>query len=231
MWMRQVDHFSSRYHVVIYDSRGHGLSDAPETGYSKDDRINDLLSIITALGLDKIHLVGLSMGGATALGFAIDYPQHLLSLTLVDSGAGGYKSPREFLRARDVVLTLGPEEARRRWAASVLKYYRSEQAELRRTLEEMMMGQSLKVWLDPQRGKYPVRDDVALAGKITVPTLIFVGERDRFFVPLARTLHRAIAGSELDIGPGVGHMFNLEAPERFNRRLQQFLERVDSRQS
>jgi pimeloyl-ACP methyl ester carboxylesterase len=69
-----------------------------------------------------------------------------------------------------------------------------------------------------------------LAGKIAIPTLIFVGEKDRFFVPLAQTLHRAIANSELDIAPGIGHMFNLEAPERFNLRLQHFLERVDSRQ-
>lgn len=229
MWRQQVDHFSTTYRVFTFDSRGHGNSDAPVTGYSKDDRMRDLQALITTLGLGKIHLIGLSMGGATSLGYAIDNQEHLLSLTLVDTGAGGYKSPREFLRARDVVKTLGPEEALRRWAESVLQYYRPDQIELRKSLGEMMSGQSLKVWLDPQRGKYPVRDDVELAASIKIPTMIFVGEKDRFFVPLARKLHASIQNSEMDIAPGVGHMFNLEAPERFNRRLQQFLERVDSK--
>jgi pimeloyl-ACP methyl ester carboxylesterase len=58
--------------------------------------------------------------------------------------------------------------------------------------------------------------------------MIFVGELDRYFLPLAKRLHEEIAGSEIDIVPDVGHMLNMEAPDRFNLRLEQFLDRVEA---
>ncbi|NMC43491.1 MAG: alpha/beta hydrolase [candidate division Zixibacteria bacterium] len=225
MWRRQIDYFSSQYRVVAYDSRGHGRSSCPETGYSVGDRVQDLKNLVTALDLPPFHLVGLSMGGATALGYAIDYQSSLLSLTLVDTSASGYQPPSKIRDMREVAVKMGVEEAKRRWIRTTLFYYANRNEELRRELAEMMAGHCGRLWLDPKRGRYPVRDDVELSSRVTVPTLIIVGEKDRYFLPLARTLHNRIVNSELDIIPGVGHMANMEAPDRFNFRLEQFLQR------
>lgn len=226
MWRRQVEFFSKKYRVITYDSRGHGKSCCPKTGYSRQDYVRDLKRFIEKLKLKKFHLAGLSMGGATALGYAIDYPQKLLSLTLVDAAAGGHKFPKKYCDHRDVALTLGVEEAKRRRIKTAVFYYANRNEEVRQELADMMAGHCGHLWLDPKRGKYKDRNDVELSKKINLPTLIFVGEKDRFFIPLAKILHKNIADSEMDVIPGAGHMTNMEAPERFNRRLEQFLERV-----
>jgi len=226
MWRRQLDYFSKNYRAMAYDSRGHGKSSCPETGYSRRDRVLDLRNFATKLSLPRFHLVGLSMGGATALGYAIDYPETLLSLTLVDTGAGGYAPPSKYRDFKDVARTAGVEEAKRRWIRTSLFYYANRNKNIGRELAEMMEGHCGRLWLDPKRGKYNDRDDVALSAGVKLPTLIFAGAKDRHFLPLARTLHRNIENSEIDVVPEVGHMLNMEAPDRFNRRLEQFLERV-----
>jgi pimeloyl-ACP methyl ester carboxylesterase len=225
MWRRQIDYFSSKYRVIAYDSRGHGRSSCPETGYALADRVRDLKNLAAILKLPPFHLVGLSMGGSTALSYAIDNQPSLLSLILVDTSAAGYQPPSKIRDMREVALTLGVEEAKRRWIKTTLFYYANRNEELRRELAEMMAGHCGRLWLDPKRGTYPQRDDADLSKKLSLPTLIFVGEKDRLFLPLAKTLHRNIALSELDIVPGVGHMLNMEVPERFNFRLEQFLRR------
>ena len=90
MWRPQTGFFQSDYRLIIPDSRGHGRSDAPQTGYSRDHRVEELAGLINHLGFERIHLVGLSMGGSTGIGFALKYQDRLRSLTLVDTGAAGY---------------------------------------------------------------------------------------------------------------------------------------------
>ncbi len=227
MWHRQVKYFSPNYRTIAYDSRGHGLSDCPPSGYARADRIIDLFQLVRSLKLGPFHLVGLSMGGATALGYAIDYPDDLLSLTLVDSAAGGFRPPSKYRDLREVAVDKGVDEAKRRWMKSTLFYFLNQNDQLKAELVEMMKGHCGQLWLDPKRGKYKDRDDVSLSTKIKIPTMIFVGEKDRYFLPLAKTLHKNIANSELDVVAGVGHMLNMEAPQRFNLRLEQFLHRIE----
>lgn len=228
MWRRQVDYFKSSYRTIVYDSRGHGKSGCPKTNYSREDRVIDLHYFVDRLGLKKFHLVGLSMGGATALGYAIDYPKTLLSLTLVDTAAGGYSPPSKYKDMRDLAQKLPVEDIKRRWQKSTLFYYANKNPELKAEMSEMMDGHCGNLWTDPKRGTYQDRDDVSLSKRIKLPTLIYVGEKDRYFIPLAKTLHENITGSEIEIIPDVGHMSNMEAPERFNFRLEQFLERVEA---
>ena len=64
-WITLVPALREDYDLIMYDARGHGLSDAPETGYSKDDRVADLVGLIHALGLEKPILMGHSMGANT----------------------------------------------------------------------------------------------------------------------------------------------------------------------
>ncbi|MFZ5979117.1 MAG: alpha/beta fold hydrolase, partial [Candidatus Zixiibacteriota bacterium] len=90
MWTPQIEFFRPYYRLLIPDARGHGRSDAPATGYGRRDRVEDLKRFADKLKIDRFHAVGLSMGGSTSLGLALDSPERLKSMTLVSSGAAGY---------------------------------------------------------------------------------------------------------------------------------------------
>jgi pimeloyl-ACP methyl ester carboxylesterase len=83
-------------------------------------------------------------------------------------------------------------------------------------------------WTDPKRGTYVTPPDLENVHKIKVPTLIMIGELDRVFVPLAEQLYQKIAGSKLIRYPGVGHVINMEIPERFNKELGEWVGGVEA---
>lgn len=72
--------------VILYDLRGHGLSERPRTGYRIDDSVADLAAILDTLGVDgPVHLIGNSYGGTVALGFAVAYPARVASMVLIEA--------------------------------------------------------------------------------------------------------------------------------------------------
>ncbi|HEY6423215.1 MAG TPA: alpha/beta hydrolase [Pseudonocardiaceae bacterium] len=72
--------------VIMYDHRGHGLSERPRTGYRVSDSVADLAAILRSLGIDgPVHLVGHSYGGAIALSFAMAYPERVTSMLLIEA--------------------------------------------------------------------------------------------------------------------------------------------------
>jgi pimeloyl-ACP methyl ester carboxylesterase len=93
-----VDNLSSYYYtlanpvahagakVILYDLRGHGLSERPRTGYRVADSVADLAAVLDTLGVDgPVHLVGNSYGGTVALGFAVAYPERVASMVLIEA--------------------------------------------------------------------------------------------------------------------------------------------------
>ncbi|HEX6403977.1 MAG TPA: alpha/beta hydrolase, partial [Pseudonocardiaceae bacterium] len=72
--------------VILYDLRGHGLSERPSTGYQVADSVADLAGLLDALGIDgPVHLVGNSYGGTVALSFAVRYPHRVASMVLIEA--------------------------------------------------------------------------------------------------------------------------------------------------
>jgi len=224
MWAAQAAFFHDRYRVILLDSRGHGLSDAPETGYSRAHRVEDLQRFIDHLQIERFHLVGLSMGGSTGIGYALKHQDRLASLTLVSTGAAGYNVGKKISRIDRIAREKGVEAAQKKWKDIALGWYRQDKKEIRDLMERMINEHSGAVWRDPMRGRYPREYDVEKVHAITVPTMIFAGAADRIFLPLARLLNERIPNSRLRVYDDVGHMVNLEAPERFNRELKRFLE-------
>jgi pimeloyl-ACP methyl ester carboxylesterase len=212
--------------VIVVDSRGHGKSDAPETNYSRDYRIEDLLNLCCHLKLDQAHLVGLSMGGSTAIGFALKHQSKLKSLTLVSTGAAGFKPGRKVARVDELAKTEGVESARKQWLDWNMIYYKEKHRDVGQLLKKMIEEHSGAIWADSKRGHYPKTNDLEHVHKITVPMLIIAGDKDKIFVPLSEELHKRIKNSGLVIMKGAGHILNLEFPQEFNKILNDFLERV-----
>ncbi len=214
----------SAYRVITPDAIGHGRSDVPLTGYSRAHRVQDLAEFVDKLEIGKFHLVGLSMGGATAIGYALEHQERLESLTLVSTGAAGYSVSKKFDRLDQVARKTSVESAKAEWIRWCRAYYQGELVELGRWLEEIMNDYSGAVWGDPMRGKYPKEDDLSRVGQMAVPTAIFAGALDKVFSRLATKLNERIDGSQLAIYENTGHMLNLEQSERFNTDLEVFLE-------
>lgn len=226
MWQEQTDYFSARYRVISYDARGHGKSDSPKTGYSREDRVGDLLNLVRHLNFPKFHLVGLSMGGGDAFSFAIDHQDKLLSLTLVGTVVSGWQPSKRFHDFSAIARERGLGEAKKKFMESVLTRYDKRDPILKERLRTIMSDFGGEPWRDPMKGKYPKRDDLRLCAKIGIPILIVVGQHDIFFRPLAEQLHDRMLNSQLEIIPEAGHMVNLEAPKRFNMRLEGFFQEV-----
>jgi pimeloyl-ACP methyl ester carboxylesterase len=227
MWRPQVEFFNSDYQIITPDARGHGKSDAPATGYAREDRTDDLKNLADFLQIKKFHLVGLSMGGGDALSFAIDYPERLYSLTLAGTVVAGWKVPNEFRDIGAIAREFGIDEARRQWIESSLTNYKKRRPELERFLESMMLEFSGELWLDPKKGRYPKRNEIELASIVYLPVQIIIGQHDIFFRLLSEQLHELMPDSRLDVVTGVGHMVNLEAPDEFNHILSSFLRKTD----
>jgi 3-oxoadipate enol-lactonase len=227
MWKPQADFFRQAYRVILLDSRGHGRSDAPQSGYSRADRVEDLHQFVRHLGVDRFHLIGLSMGGTTAIGYALEHQERLSSLTLVSTSAAGYDVSKKIARIDRIAQNQGLEAARTRWKETTLSWFKKEKQTIKALMEKMIDEHSGAVWLDPMRGRYPRENDLKRVHQITVATLIVAGKEDRLFLPLANSLHDRIPGSRLSIFENVGHMINLEEPDRFSRELKAFLEDID----
>src|SRR5882757_697874 len=85
MWDDQARELSGTFRVLRYDQRGHGATDAPAGRYTFEQLIADAVALMDALAIKKAHFAGLSMGGATALGFAQKHPERLDKVIVCDS--------------------------------------------------------------------------------------------------------------------------------------------------
>lgn len=223
MWQNQAEFFSKNYHVIVPDLKGHGKSDAPLSGYTRDERADDIIKLLDVLKLNRVHLIGISYGGTTGLGIALNNPDRLNSLILIGTAAAGYKISSKMTKLDKIAKEKSVETAKQKWIASSLVWYQNDKKELKEFIKTMMDDHSGAIWKDPMRGNYPVVDDISKVGGINIPVLIMAGEEDKMFLPLAKKLHDLIKTSNLFIIPKTGHLVNLESPVLFNRIVESFI--------
>jgi 3-oxoadipate enol-lactonase len=230
VWDAQVAALASRYRIIRYDMRGFGRSAAPSAPYTHAD---DLKSLVDRFGIERAALVGLSLGGGAAINFAIAYPDLVRGLVVVDPVLGGFRWSADFTAAqaaiRAAALDSGVEAARARWLSLpifTLALANPASADRIRALVGAYSGWH---WLNPDPGRPFTPPAIGRLGEIRAPTLIVVGELDTpDFQAIAATLEHGIAGAKKVTLPGVGHLANLEAPDRFNDIVLTFLAEVDA---
>lgn len=228
-WMPQVKSFSSSYRVIAADNRGHGLSSKPLMPYTMRLFADDWKSLLDAIGIDSAHMVGLSMGGCIAMIIALDRPDMVKSLVLVDSWAYPDERFCEFLRARESVLLNDGLEKYAEFSISAvlseefLKANPGAKGEYHKRIVSMNEPQALaascRALMDfDLRGRL---------GGIKAPALIMVGQRDSILPPhLSEYIHKSIPGSRFMIIDGAGHLPPVEKPELFEAEVMAFLSSV-----
>ena len=229
MWDDQFEVFAQHYQVIRYDLRGFGKSAPPTTEpYTHHD---DLRALMGDLGITRAHILGLSLGGAVAVDFAVSYPEATDSLIPVDAALiGGYEwiEERPSVELRVQAHRAGLGAAKTVW----LNHPHFAPAQ-----EKPAVVARLEQIVDTYSGWHLVIDDpvrvpeppaIERLGTLRMPTLVIVGERDLLdFHRLADIMEARIAGATKVVMPGVGHMANMEDPARFNEIVLEFLAEVD----
>jgi len=231
-WDAFAEAMQPRYHVYALDQRGHGDS-AWTDDYSADAMVEDVQRFVTALGLKKFALLGLSMGGRNAYHFAGAHPEEVERLVIVDIGpeiaTSGATRISTGVQAGDVFAS--PEEAIKRGRAA---NPRADEAELiHRTLNNLMLQEDGtwtfrydKALRSPERPlprPNPVQAWATLA-KITAPTLLIRGElSDVLDVAVAERMLKEIPNCVFAEVPGAGHSIPLESPKGFLEAAKTFL--------
>jgi pimeloyl-ACP methyl ester carboxylesterase len=232
MWDDQLPGLLDRFRVLRYDRRGFGRSDLPEPGLQFSP-VEDLCALLAYLGIRKAHLIGLSAGGGLAVRFALEHPELVDRLVLVDSALEGFEWSADYRESYDridkVAESQGVGAARALWLSHPLFAPAREHPEIANRLAEMVgdytgwhwLHDSVSPGLDPPAAKR--------LGSIQHPTLVMAGARD---VPdhlnVTRVLARGIPGAQEIVIPGAGHMLNMEAPDEFNQLVLEFLRSTPS---
>jgi pimeloyl-ACP methyl ester carboxylesterase len=229
MWDGQVGPWSQHRQVIRYDLRGFGRSSRGDEPYTHAD---DLMGLIRHLGLSRVTVVGLSLGGGAAINFALSYPEALRALVVVDSSLGGFSFSQEFAAAQTAVRAAAQEgglaAARTLWMSSPLFSRAMAIPRAATALRTMVSGYSGWHWLNQDAGRAMSPPAISRLREIHVPTLIVVGELDiPDFHKVAATLRREIAGAKCVVVAGAGHLPNLESPDFFNSAVLQFLDAED----
>lgn len=217
-WRHQINFFSKKFKVIALDLRGHGKSSIPKKKIEIGDFAEDVKGLLDHLGIKKAHFCGLSMGALVLFEMYKRCPDYFLSMILV---AARHKFPP----AQTAVLEgmsmeiIGAEVATFALAANAPEQLKEEVA-------KMIAGTKKDAYIQSAEAT-SMLDYSELLPKIKVPTLIIVGELDIVTpVSSAEIINKSIQGSILQIIPGVGHLPNREASEKFNNLLDEFLYKI-----
>jgi len=230
LWDLQVPALvEAGYRVIRYDVRGHGRTTAPATGYTWQNYALDLRDLLASLSVETAHVVGLSMGGGIALQFALDFPERVSSLVLVDSALPGFDYSPEFAGAIEELVAAvraeGPRAAfERLWLTHPLFDGARRFPERFELLRTMVLAYTAADYLDETPYAPPERQAVDQLAEVRAPTLVLVGELDiPDFQLIAEVLAGNIAGARLRVIADSGHIPPLEQPQAFNQALLGFL--------
>lgn len=230
MWDGEVAQLKDRYRILRYDTRGHGQTEASPAPYSFDVLMGDVIALMDAVGVDKAHYVGLSLGGMTGLGMAIAHGDRLLSLAACDARpfadpewAAPWVDRIAIAREKGMEALVEPTVAR--WFT---EDFQNEPANapvldhVRRMIRETSVDGYTGCAGALQGLNYLPR-----LGEIEVPSLFMTGASDGSTPPeCSRQMQAAVSGSECVIVTPASHISNLENPADFDAALFAHLDRA-----
>jgi pimeloyl-ACP methyl ester carboxylesterase len=239
-WEPQVRHFARRCRCITYNARGYPPSEVPEDvgRYSQERARDDIRSVLDALKLERAHVVGLSMGAFATLHFGLAYPSRALSLTVAGGAYGSHPAHHKQFQ-RD--SRANAERIQREGMAKFVSTYgvgatrvqlqnkdpRSFAEYLAQFNEHSALG-AVNTLLGVQCRRPSFYDLVEPLKRMTLPTLLMLGDEEEPALEANLFLKRCIPSAGLAVFPCSGHAINLEEPALFNRLLEDFLHQVDA---
>ena len=240
-WEDQVRYFSRAYRCIAYNARGYPPSDVPEdpTAYGWEHSVDDIAAVMNGLGIDRSHVVGLSMGAYAALQFGLRYPQRVSAIVAAAAGSGSSPSGRHaWLRETSILARAFAE----RGPATIAEKIATSAARIQLKYKDPKRWQEFAKQLRHQSGQglsntvircqalrpslHDLRDQFAT---MNTPVLLIVGDEDAACLETNLMLKATLPNAGLWISPNTGHTINLEEPAAFNAHVETFLGAVERR--
>lgn len=225
-WSSQIEALSDEFTVVAWDAPGAGRSSDPPERFRLPDYADCLAAFVSALGLGRPHLIGLSFGGALVLEVFRRHPTVPRTMVLAGAYAGWAGSlDREEVEDRLRVslqrADLAPELFVEAMISSMFGPSVPEHVVAQFAASMRAFSPAGFRCMARSSAEADLRD---VLSRVDVPTLLLYGDQDvRAPLEIANALRSAIPGSQLVIMRGVGHASPVEAPELFNREVRAFL--------
>ena len=232
----QVEAFRARYRCVAFNARGYPPSEVPASvdSYSQDHAVADISAVLDGLGIDRAHLVGVSMGAASSLQYALKMPERVLSATLVGIGSGS-DDPAAFRGTAEANAKLLESGGMAALAAQMnesptrRRLKEKNPPEFRRFNEQLLTMSPLG-HANTSRGVQGRRPTLYVHEKrlaaLYAPVLVVVGDEDAGCRKPSEFLKRVLPDASLRVFPQTGHCVNLENPAEFNRLCLDFIDAV-----
>ena len=234
MWFEQVEAFARRFRTIVFDPRGVGRSDKPDAPLTIKTMADDLAGLLSALDIERAHILGASFGGFVAQEFAIGHPQLTRGLILCCTSFGGPRHlhpSADILRAMTATEGLNAEERTRRnfLMAFSRKFMRERPDEMERVIDLRLRNPVTDQVHFAQLRDFATFDAAARVSQIKAPTLVMTGAADIIVPPgNSQNLAALIPGARLIRIEDGSHMFFIEQPAIFNRAVIEFLEEAES---
>ena len=238
-WEPQVRHFSRNYRCIVFNARGFPPSDVPNDPemYSQDIARDDIKAVLDGLEIDAAHVIGLSMGGFSALHFGLNYPDRVLSQVIGGCGYVAEEGAREqFKREATEAASRMESETMAVFGASYALgptrvQFQNKDPRGWKEFETQLRDHSSLGSANTMRGVQSRRPSLYALKEglqeMTVPTLILNGDEDEPCLDVSLFLKRSITSAALSLMPRTGHTCNLEEPALFNQICETFIQQVE----
>ena len=226
IWDEVAARLAGDFRIVLYDKRGHGLSEAPPAPYTIDDHVGDLAALLDHLGIARAAVVGLSVGGLIAQGLAAARPDLVAALVLIGTApklgtAETWNARIETVAAKGIAALA--DDILPRWFTAAFRSpdnpaFAGYRAMLTRSPAEGYAGTCAAL---------RDADLTASTRALRLPALCLVGDQDGSTPPdLVRATAALIAGAEFEVIAGAGHIPCVEQPAATAALIGDFLRRT-----
>lgn len=238
-WEPQMRYFSRGHRCITYSARGYTPSDVPAGEvYTFEHFYTDALAVLDHLGIERAHLVGLSMGAYSSLQIGLNAPQRALSMTLAGVGSGSkienLDNWRKQCRANaEQFETLGSAEVAKvtREAPSRIPFLVKDprgHADFYAALARHDAKGSANTMRGFQGGRPSLYTMTDAIKKVATPALIICGDEDDPCVEPSLFLKKHLPAAGLAMFPKSGHVLNLEEPALFDESVERFVTLVEA---
>ena len=230
VWDDMWPSLCSKYHVIRYDRRGYGKSEAAKASFSPED---DLLSVMKGGNIKRATLVGCSSGTALATDFAIAHPDRVQALFLIGPVVHGMRSSDYFLlRGNAANAPLAKDDVRtaaENWSKDPFEV-RGDRPQARKKILDMLVSNPQNFKVPSQFEMRPSPPTVTRLAEVQAPTLLIVGEGDIADVhAFAGAMQAAVPVVRREVWKDDGHLIPLEKPAELVNRLQAFVSIAERR--
>ena len=237
MWDPQWEEFSKKFHVIRFDFRGYGQS----TDQSEDfqfTHVDDLITLMNFLKIEKAHIIGLSMGAFVAGDMLSMYPERMLSCTLCSGGIRSVPGPSQPMteeekakRDKEIeeLKKKGIEKYKKEWHKILMSSGGSQRERMSLPLYQMVKDWSAWQQLHHEVRNYYAQeawDELKRKGIVDVPTLLVRGENEVKYSKGTPNEMKYLSNAKFVIVKDCGHMLNMDRPNEFNKVVLSFLENI-----